>query len=184
MPSPTQIQSSKLGHFTSPILSSNLRSQMKVMKAMKKLKFWTRKKRKKKTYFLANPPPPSRPPPPPPLHCSCHWQCHHHVQPSAPPLPEWLNYEQSHEALLISEVNASFSGSYNSSEAQFVPQQEDNDSEICCEYPTSYQQYTIPNPVYGIPAVHESGKERAGGVFGCVFNILGCIFQCFKPASK
>ncbi|KAL2460603.1 hypothetical protein Adt_44023 [Abeliophyllum distichum] len=158
---------------------------MKVMKTMKKLKFWSRKKRKKKTHFWENPPlPPRLPPPPPPLYCNCHWQCHHPVQPSAPPLPEWLEYEQSEEAILISEVNTSSAGLYNSSEAQFVPQQQNTDSEISHEYPTSYQQYMIQNPVYGIPAVNESTEERAGGAFGYVFNILCCLFPCFKPDSK
>ncbi|KMT07896.1 hypothetical protein BVRB_6g145920 [Beta vulgaris subsp. vulgaris] len=80
---------------------------MKLVKAMKKLKFWSTKRRMKDNYHYYKltsecdfqssyypPPPPARPPPPrPPTPlqeegCQCHF-CQP-AEPSAPPLPPWL----------------------------------------------------------------------------------------------
>ncbi|XP_062113946.1 uncharacterized protein LOC133824948 [Humulus lupulus] len=152
---------------------------------MKKLKIWPRKKRKRKAhhplpYYL--PPPPSRPPPPPPplqapiLHwcCSCS-----KAEPSAPPLPSsWYcdSPGEAHESVLAAGVVE-----YPSSAADAG----DDDGEDLESSSSSYQQYMVPSPVYGIPVpVLVSQRERSGGVFSCVINfgrhLFGCFFPCYR----
>ncbi|KAJ9687719.1 hypothetical protein PVL29_016271 [Vitis rotundifolia] len=147
---------------------------MKMLKTLKKLKFWHRKKKKKKPYL----PPPPPPPPPPPLpspHCCC--SC-----PSAPPLPPWYDTEQAYDAAAAAAPVPGFVYS--------TPQQEIV-SEARPSYPTlpvtstsSYQQYMVPNPVYGIPAVPAPTKEKSAGLFGCAVEIGRYLFRCFCPCFQ
>ena len=149
--------------------------RMKMMKAVKKLKFWSRKKRKKKTQE------PYYPPPPPP--CHCYHSCYS-TQPSAPPLPPWLEPEQTH---LVPDI------SYPS-QTQLPPQPREiiDVLETSPMYPTlpaptasisssSYQQYMVPNPVYGMPVVETARRERRAGFFGCVVNFGVHLIRCFCP---
>lgn len=168
---------------------------MKVIKTLKKLKFWSRKKRKTKLQFTTEQPPPRRPaPPPPPPHHT--WHNHYQpVSPSAPPLPPWLEFDhESEETLLKSEVNSESTSSANSRiQAQFSPPKLINDTPTAKKEKSpadssSYQQYMVPNPVYGTPVVLESRKsERANGAFGCVLDIavhvVRCVFRCY-PIGK
>ena len=136
---------------------------------MKKLKFWSRKKKKKKT-ILIDPPPPS----PPSCHC-CHF-CPL-VEPSAPPLPLWFDYEQTDNSPSGSAFSPN-SGKSSSSQAQeIVP-------EVSSLFPapnTSYQQYMVENPVYGVPVLPAVRREKRAGIFGCVFNIGRHLIRCFFP---
>ena len=145
---------------------------------MKKLKFWPRKKRKKKTHHPLPyyPPPPTRPPPPPPPllpshHCCC--SCSK-AEPSAPPLPSsWYNSGEAHESLLAAGVQPA------------APELEYPALLIDDESSSSYQQYMVPNPVYGIPvSVEAARRERSGGVFGCVVNFGMHLFRCFFPCYR
>ncbi|KAF4403612.1 hypothetical protein G4B88_002465 [Cannabis sativa] len=167
-----------------------------MIKAMKKLKIWSKKKRKKKALhslpcYL---PPPSRlppPPPPPPLQapiqnwcCSCSCSCSQSkAEPSAPPLPSSWYYdspvEAHHESIVATGIVE-----YPTSSADAG---EDGD---CCDVvedqsssSSSYQQYMVPNPVYGIPVV-VAERERSGGVFGCVVNFGRHLFRCFFPCYR
>ncbi|KAK2987007.1 hypothetical protein RJ640_024905 [Escallonia rubra] len=157
---------------------------MKVMKTMKKLKFWSRKKKKKKINVTDHHLPSTS------HHCS---QCQHHsVQPSAPPLPSWLDYEQTHDTIFRAEVCASvFSGFASSSQAQFSYAPEDAVPELSPVHSTlpvstgcSYQQYMVPNPVYGMPVLPPATRERSAGIFGravkfCV-HLIRCFCSCFR----
>ncbi|KAK4424448.1 hypothetical protein Salat_1638200 [Sesamum alatum] len=162
---------------------------MKVIRAMKKLNFWSRKKRQKKyLLFIESPPPPSRPAPPPPpyymLHCP-----YEPLLPSAPPLPSWLEYDE--EMPSTSEVNpADFAASDNStSKIHFsaVPEISDHPQ---AQPDTSYERYMVPNPVddtdmdTDTAVVPQLKKlERGGGAFGCVVgfgvHLVRCVFPCF-----
>ncbi|KAL7237898.1 hypothetical protein ACSBR2_004073 [Camellia fascicularis] len=155
---------------------------MKFAKAMKKLKFWSRKNKKKKktTTHITNhhhPPPPL----PPPCH-HCHSWLPAPVQPSAPPLPPWFEYDQTHNSFSASAIG--------SSQTEFT--QQEIVPELNSMYSTStvvpvgngntsYQQYMVPNPVYGVPVVPAARKEKATGFFGCVFNIGRHLIRCFCP---
>ncbi|KAH7834270.1 hypothetical protein Vadar_014438 [Vaccinium darrowii] len=153
---------------------------MKLPKAIKKLKLWSRK-RKKYKYYITDHPPPSRPPPPPPPPTFNYWHSWVPVQPSAPPLPPWFEFD--HEQ----DQNPHFgpdSGIASSSQAEFSTQEEiapDQTSEVSDD--TSYQQYMVPNPVYGAPVLPAVRREKAAGVFGCFVSIgrhlISCLFPCF-----
>ncbi|KAI3707805.1 hypothetical protein L2E82_36647 [Cichorium intybus] len=164
---------------------------MKVMKTLKTLKFWSKKKKKKKINNIHHH---SSPP--------CCF-CHHPVQPSAPPLPTWLDYEEQtyNQHLLESEVLFSeFSGLPISYQAQIDPQEDaigiDNVSpesgvvnppllsESGGETGCSYQQYVVENPVYGVPVLQSSKTERSAGGVGCVLNIGAHLFRCFFPCFR
>jgi hypothetical protein len=156
---------------------SQFTSSMKMMKAVNKLKFWSRKKRKKKTqepYY----------PPPPPCHC-CH-SCYS-TQPSAPPLPPWLDLEQTHQAIPAPVLQPFPDLSYPNQTR--VPIHEIVSETSPIMYPTlpatastpSYQQYMAPNPVYGIPVGQTARRERTAGIFGCVINFGIHLFRCFCP---
>ncbi|KAI3448377.1 hypothetical protein Pfo_005042 [Paulownia fortunei] len=161
---------------------------MKVIKAMKKLKFWSRKKRKKKLLITESPPPPSRPPPPPP---PPYYPVHSHYEPllpSAPPLPPWLEYDlQFQEMLSTSEDNSASASLDNSTSKSHFSPPEPNAPETCppeFQANTSYQKYMVPNPVYDTPAVPQlKTLERGGGAFGCVVSfgvhLVRCVFPCF-----
>ncbi|OVA20937.1 hypothetical protein BVC80_8839g28 [Macleaya cordata] len=66
-----------------------------MIKAIKKLKIWSKKKKRKKNHLLHPPPPP----PPPPHCCFCST-----IRPSAPPLPPWLDYEQTQNPISVSST--------------------------------------------------------------------------------
>lgn len=153
---------------------------MKVMKSMKKLKFWSRKekKKKKKLNFTENPP----------SNCHCYCQIPQ-FQPSAPPLPQsWPYYEQTHVANFAAEVSSyTYSEFPSSSEAQFAFAPQENE-EIAPEMkpllpalpvsPTStcsYQQYLDPNPVYGMPVVPPARRDRSA-----VAHLIRCFCPCFR----
>ncbi|CAK9140433.1 unnamed protein product [Ilex paraguariensis] len=150
---------------------------MKMMKTMKKLKFWSRKKKKKKTHLITDYPPPP---------CHCHCLCHP-IQPSAPPLPSWLDYELTHDTIFTPEAG-SVSSLAGLSQVDFAPQDivhEVNPVNPTLSYcNTSYQQYMVPNPVYGVPVVSEVRRERSGGIFGCVFDIGVHLIRCFCPCFR
>ncbi|KAA8545415.1 hypothetical protein F0562_020199 [Nyssa sinensis] len=152
---------------------------MKMIKAVKKLKFWSRKK-KKKNHFIEHPHPP-QPPPPPPCYFHCHCSCPP-FQPSAPPLPSWLDYENTHDSISAAEV-----GPVSGDQAQFHSQEIVPD--LTSLYPTlpvstSYQQYMVPDPVYGMPVAPAIKRERAGGFFGCIINIGVNLIRCFCPCFR
>ncbi|ONI36435.1 hypothetical protein PRUPE_1G585100 [Prunus persica] len=179
-----------------------------MIKAVKKLKFWSRKKRKKKTLHhqpYYPPPPPTRPAPLPPgprHHCCSCSSSTYSTQPSAPPLPPWLDAEYTHEALLAPQVQPAPEFGYQADPRQQEPTMKTNadsgttsTSSPLYLYPTSsYQQYMVPDPVYGVPIAQTqtqtqtqtpraTTRERsaAGGVFGCVVDFGIRFFRCFCP---
>lgn len=150
---------------------------MKVIKSMKKLKFWSRKK--KKINFVENPH----------SNCHCYCQIHNLFQPSAPPLPEsWPYYEQTQVANFTAVISSyTLSEFPSSNEAQNAFARHENE-EIAPEMkpllPTlpvsttgtcSYQQYLDPNPVYGMPVVPPA---RRGG--SAVAHLIHCFCPCFR----
>ncbi|KDP42509.1 hypothetical protein JCGZ_00306 [Jatropha curcas] len=156
-----------------------------MIKAVKKLKkFWPRKKRRKRTYHQE----PYYQPPPPPYHCCCSHSTAP-VQPSAPPLPPWLDFDQT------TQENISAPGAHHlppdlvyQSQSQFPSQEIVVETNPICptlpvETPLTYQQYIVPNPVYGVPVVGTPRKERSAGFFGCIIsfgvNLVRCLFPCF-----
>ncbi|KAK4258679.1 hypothetical protein QN277_005102 [Acacia crassicarpa] len=157
-----------------------------MMKAMKKLKFWSRKKNKRKNYLPYCPPPPTPYPPPPPP-CRHYCACSSPAEPSAPPLPPWLEVERNHGTFL----QPSF---YPAPEVVTFPSQAQVHAQEIVEEPnkpvfqnmqrsSSYQQYMFPEHVYGITISQAAKKERSGGLFGCVFSfgthLFRCLFPCF-----
>ncbi|KAK6121272.1 hypothetical protein DH2020_044975 [Rehmannia glutinosa] len=164
---------------------------MKVIKAMKKLKFWSRNKRKRKFPITESqsppPPPPSRPPPPPP---QPYYPVHSHYEPllpSAPPLPPWLEYDLQFQEMLSKSDANSTSPSLDSS-TNFSPSETNATTEILCSQEfqanTCYQQYTVSNPIFDEPVIPQLEKlEKDAGAFGCVVgfgaHLLRCVFPCF-----
>ncbi|KAF3439316.1 hypothetical protein FNV43_RR17593 [Rhamnella rubrinervis] len=147
-----------------------------MIKAVKKLKFWSRKKRKKKTHQ-----PYHHPLPPPPSHCCC--SCYSSTQPSAPPLPpSWFVSDINHE----SPLEPGFpEPSYPTQTQQIYQEIVSETSQILPERTTSYQQYMVPNPVYGVPVAQTAARrERSAGVFGCVVDfgiqLMRCFFPCYR----
>lgn len=155
-----------------------------MIKAAKKLKkFWPRKKKRKKTLqyhetYYHHPP------------SSCHCCCSYPTaptQPSAPPLPPWLEPELTYEAVSAPGLQ-SLPELAHPSQIQ-VPSQE-----IVMEttpiYPTlpSYQQYLVPNPVYGVPVEQKPRREKSTGFFGCFVdfcaNLISCFCPCFRIQEK
>ncbi|KAL1222531.1 hypothetical protein V5N11_018904 [Cardamine amara subsp. amara] len=147
---------------------------MKVMKTMKKLKFWSRKKRKRKQAS------PSQP-----HHCSCEYSsvaAAVAVEPTAPPLPFWFDETQS----LCPPETSAFPWN-----TQLPHQQEETIVEInpllsqvsdVCIY-QSYQQYMVPNPTCGVPIVEPDAAtaKRSVGIFGCVIELSSSLVRCFFP---
>ncbi|EYU33294.1 hypothetical protein MIMGU_mgv1a015226mg [Erythranthe guttata] len=148
---------------------------MKVIKSMKKLKFWSRKK-KNKFLLTESPPPPSRPPPPPPRPYPPIHSQYEPLLPSAPPLPPWLEYDLQFQE---SDEEPNSPNSANNSHSHFSPTQEEiyfDDHEIC------HQE--IQNPIYDDAIVPKIEKlKRGGGAFGCVVgfgvHLVRCVFPCF-----
>ncbi|KAJ9159096.1 hypothetical protein P3X46_024627 [Hevea brasiliensis] len=153
-----------------------------MIKAVKKLKkFWPRKKRRKKThqepYYL----------PPPPCHCCCSYSTP--VQPSAPPLPPWLVPDQTNETITAPGVQhlpeVGYQGQIRLPSQEIVVET----NPACPTLPIettqlSYQQYTVPNPVYGVPVVQTPRRERSAGFFGCVISFGVNLIRCFCPCFR
>ncbi|MFS7919270.1 hypothetical protein Hanom_Chr03g00210771 [Helianthus anomalus] len=141
---------------------------MKVMKHLKSLKFWSKKKKKKRitTIHHHSPPP-----------CCCSPA----FQPSAPPLPSWLDYEQQTYTQHLLTADVKFSA---------LPKEHDisnanpSSSSGDVESGGSYQQYMVENPVYGAPVLQSTETERSAGAVGCVFNIGAHLFRCFFPCFR
>ncbi|XP_031125341.1 leucine-rich repeat extensin-like protein 3 [Ipomoea triloba] len=158
---------------------------MKMIKAMKKLKFWSRKKKKKliikppSTYHIP-PPPPRRPPPPPPPCCHCYYYPYSPVEPSAPPLPPGVDFEEeTHDTILLAEEDYISFTEKNSRDVD-----DDPTSPPPEKIAESYQKYMDPSPVYGVPAPAAGTaiiRERGAGGFGCVIDVGFHLFRCFFP---
>ncbi|TKY71423.1 hypothetical protein E2542_SST00154 [Spatholobus suberectus] len=136
-----------------------------VIKAVKKLKLWSKKKRKKTHEY------------PPHYCCSC-CSSTTHTQPSAPPLPSsssWLEVEYNYGTFLPPpepEIAQPQGIAIDSSPASRTPN-------------SSYQQYmvSVSEPVYGIPVpvIHTTRREGSTGQFGCVFSFGSYLFRCLFP---
>ncbi|KAF7842825.1 auxin response factor 1-like [Senna tora] len=167
---------------------------LNVIKAMKKLKLWSRKKRKKKTHHEPYYPPP----PPPPL--PCHHYCCSRTEPSAPPLPAWLEPGRNYGTFLAPNSTTSVEPMpelvtlYESQEAQVPPPHQEIIVEpnkqvyhqTSSSSSSSYQQYMVSSiiseeAVYGIPIAQTSQRKRSRGVFGCVFSFGAYVFRCLFP---
>ncbi|KAL2342290.1 hypothetical protein Fmac_010230 [Flemingia macrophylla] len=130
-----------------------------VIKAVKKLKLWSKKKRKKTNEYHTH------------YCCSCSSQ----AQPSAPPLPSsssWLQVEYDNYGTFLPSPQ----------------QQEVTDSSPVSHTPnSSLQQYmvSVSEPVYGIPVpvIHTITRDRSTGQYGCVFRfgIPHDTYQTFSP---
>ncbi|XP_010448586.1 PREDICTED: uncharacterized protein LOC104731030 [Camelina sativa] len=154
---------------------------MKVMKAMKKLKFWSRKKRKRKQTS------PSQPD----HHCSYEYfsvaAAAVAVEPTAPPLSFWFDESQS----FSHQETSAFPWNNNT---QLPHQKEETIVETNplllsqvsdLRIYQSYQQYMVPNPTYGVPTVepepHAAAAKRSVGIFGCVIELSSSLVRCFIP---
>lgn len=154
-----------------------------MIKAVKKLKkLWPKKKRRKKTHqephYL----------PPPPCPCCCSYSSP--VQPSAPPLPPWLVPDQTNETVTAPGVQQYFPEVSYQSRIQFQSQEIIVETNPICPTlpiettPLTYQQYTVPNPVYGVPVVETPRRESSGGFFGCIISYGVDLIRCFCPCFR
>ncbi|KAJ0009970.1 hypothetical protein Pint_33091 [Pistacia integerrima] len=149
------------------------------MKVMKKLKFWSRKKRKKEHSYDYDQHQPYYCPHYHQYYCSCTSST---PQPSAPPLPPWLESDET-------ECYESYDYVPSQTQLEYSEEDVEETSPICPELKNSessesYQQYLAPNPAYGLPVTAESGRrERRSGFFGCAagfgFDLFRCFFPCF-----
>ncbi|CAO2829865.1 unnamed protein product [Amaranthus hypochondriacus] len=154
---------------------------MKLMKGIKKLKFWSKNKNKYQKLRLHHhhhynfqtpsyhpPPPPPRPPPPPPSSQE-EFHCHFYqpVEPSAPPLPPWLEMQLEPEPDTDPEPEPE---SEPKPEIEIEPDGEDcrNVSQEICVYSIK------KDGVY-------SGSGKGAGVLGCVVEVGGFMFRCLFP---
>ncbi|KAJ8429962.1 hypothetical protein Cgig2_032087 [Carnegiea gigantea] len=169
---------------------------MQLMKAVKKLKFWSKKsKRKKKKsdyYHDPNlyyqlpyyPSPPSLPPlPPPPTGgaCPCHF-CQP-VQPLAPPLPPWLE-----EGASGSNWVDPFPESSQPVQDQCIGVSQEilvtttSKLQPCPDSSSpSYQEYMSLNQVYELTVAPRREKNRSGGLFGGGVGVGSFLIRCFFP---
>ncbi|GFQ04511.1 hypothetical protein PHJA_002595000 [Phtheirospermum japonicum] len=151
---------------------------MKMIKAMKKLKFWPRiKKRKKNILLTESPPPPSRPPPPPPPgpYYPTHSQ-YEPLLPSAPPLPPWLEYDMQFQ-----ETHSTPSADHETDIAHEILSLSNQESQATN---ISHHQYIVSDPIYDKSVVPQLVKlEKGSGAFGCVVgfgvHLVRCVFPCF-----
>ncbi|KAE8700795.1 hypothetical protein F3Y22_tig00110556pilonHSYRG00770 [Hibiscus syriacus] len=96
------------------------------------------------------------------------------MQPSAPPLPPWLQDEFPTPEKV--EPFPEFS-----SPAQHPTQDIESDLMFTPASP-SCQQYMDPNPVYGLPLVQQKVEERYQvGFNGCVTDFSLHLFRCLCP---
>ncbi|KAL9321543.1 hypothetical protein ACSQ67_013382 [Phaseolus vulgaris] len=132
-----------------------------VIKAVKKLRLWSKKKRKKKRHENE------------PHYCCCSCSSSN-TQPSAPPLPSsWLHVEEHSYGTFLPETE--------------VAQPQYSSPVSCTPYSSSYHQYmvSVSEPVYGLPVpVIPTRRERSSGQFGrvCSFGsyVFRCLFPCFQ----
>ncbi|KAK9750053.1 hypothetical protein RND81_02G170000 [Saponaria officinalis] len=201
---------------------------MKLIKSMKQLKFWSKTKKRKKFQqyhklaydhyirpsFYNPPPPPNRPPPlpppppPPPEHHSSVCECHfcEVVEPSAPPLPPWLEiHERSYSGQEsenwgdpILEVGES---GLSKGRWMSVSEKETHESSLH----ERYSGQASDNWVEPFLEVGESGsseddrwmsvseekcgvvKRRGGGsgkLFGCIVDVGDFLFRCLFPCFR
>ncbi|KAL3635213.1 hypothetical protein CASFOL_019760 [Castilleja foliolosa] len=157
---------------------------MKMIKAMKKLKFWPRIKKRKKNLLLTKSPPrppPSRPAPPRPYY-PIHSQ-YEPLLPSAPPLPPWLEYDmQFQETQSITPSDVDHDDNSIASKPHLSPprDQETRSREILCN-----QEYIV----YEESVVPQLMKlEKGNGAFGCVVgfgaHLVRCVFPCFHVREE
>ncbi|KAF5731796.1 hypothetical protein HS088_TW18G00481 [Tripterygium wilfordii] len=148
---------------------------------MKKLKFWSKKKRKKRRKTQDEP---YYYPPSTSFHHCCCPHSSSSTQPSAPPLPSWL--EPLAPPPLFPEVAYSGQARLSSQEiASETNYHRESATDADAANLQSYQQYLVPNPVYGVPAVvHRPRRERSAGFFGCIVefgvNVVRCFCPCFR----
>lgn len=129
---------------------ANPSASISMIKTLKKLKIWSKLKRRKKNRkpnTLTQPADPSCP------RCNCPvWPW---PEPSAPPLPPFVNLVNSAEATPFSEITPL--------------------------YASSYQRYFVPSPTYGMPihqdAVQKDFDSRLGK---CVRRIAALVTSCFS----
>jgi len=129
-----------------------------VIKAVKKLRLWSKKKRKKKRQEHE-------------AHHCCYSCSSSNTQPSAPPLPSsWLHFERHSYGTFLPETE--------------VAQPQDSSPVSCTPNSSSYHQYmvSVSEPVYGIPVqvIHTATRrerERSSSQFGRLFR---CLFPCFE----
>ncbi|KAG5248423.1 formin protein [Salix suchowensis] len=151
-----------------------------MIKAVKKLKkLWPRKKKRKRSHQYQEP---YYHHPPSPCHCCCSYPAAP-TQPSAPPLPPWLEPELTSEAISAPGLQ-SLPDMARPSQI-LVPSQEIV-METSPVYPTlpSYQQYLVPSPVYGVPVEQKTRREESTGFFGCVVNFCASLISCFCPCFR
>ncbi|XP_047176139.1 uncharacterized protein LOC124843438 [Vigna umbellata] len=133
-----------------------------VIKAVKKLRLWSKKKRKKKRHEHE------------PHYCCCSCSSSN-TQPSAPPLPSsWIHIEEHSYGTFLPQTE--------------VAQPHDPSTVSCTRNSSTYHHY-MTEPVYGIPvpAIHTATireRERSSGQFGrvCRFGsyVFRCLFPCFQ----
>ncbi|CAH8382900.1 unnamed protein product [Eruca vesicaria subsp. sativa] len=156
---------------------------MKVMKAVKKLKFWSRKKKKHKQASSSSQP----------HQCSCDYSSMSApfleplvaIEPTAPPLPFWFDETQRlypPETSSESSWNTQLPQKQEEAIVEIKPLSQVSDLRIH----KSYQQYMVPNPSVGVPIIVEAApaKRSSVGIFGCVIelssNVVRCFFPCFR----
>ncbi|GLT44512.1 hypothetical protein SLA2020_184020 [Shorea laevis] len=164
-----------------------------MIKALKKkLNFWSRKKRKRKSlepsFNYDYHPIPILPP-----YCSHYQYCCSsstlpQPQPSAPPLPSWLEAEEhtTQEAISALEVQPFVEPSYsNQPDEQIVSETTPIYSAFSSNVSStthSYQlQYTVSNPpVYGVPVAVLEETTKRERFFGRVVELVGCFCPCLR----
>ena len=152
---------------------------MKLMKGIKKLKFWSKNKTNNNDYqklllhhhhynfqtpSYHSPPPPLRPPPPQPSQEAFHCHFYQPVEPSAPPLPPWLEMQLKPEPEPEPEP-----------ELEPVPEP---DGEDCRNIS---QEICVYNPA--VCSIKKDGvySGKGPGVLGCVVEVGGFVFRCLFP---
>ncbi|KAF8117812.1 hypothetical protein N665_0008s0154 [Sinapis alba] len=149
---------------------------MKVMKAVKKLKFWSRKKKKHKQASSSSQP----------HQCSCDSSSVSAplLEPTAPPLSFWFDETQrlyAPETSSASPWNTELPQKQEETIVEIKPLSQVSDLRIH----QSYQQYMVPNPSFAVPIIVEAApaKRSSVGIFGCVIelssNAVRCFFPCF-----
>ncbi|CAF2149581.1 BnaA01g13750D [Brassica napus] len=152
---------------------------MKVMKAVKKLKFWSRKKKKYKQASSSSQP----------HQCYCEYSSSAVsaplLEPTAPPLSFWFDETQrlyAPETSSASPWSTPLPQKQEEAIVEIKPLSQVSDLRIN----QSYQQYMVPNPSVGVPIIVEAApaKRSSVGIFGCVIelssNVVRCFFPCFS----
>ncbi|KAL0834849.1 hypothetical protein Bca101_086738 [Brassica carinata] len=149
---------------------------MKVMKAVKKLKFWSRKKKKHKQASSSSQP----------HQCYCEYSSSAVsaplLEPTAPPLSFWFDETQrlyAPETSSASPWNTQLPQKQEETIVEIKPSSQVSDLRIN----QSYQQYMVPNPSVGVPIIAEAApaKRSSVGIFGCVIELSSNVVRCFFP---